>query len=49
MHPDAQYEALPRFINTWKDIKSGKQESEIHLNYIMFHQDIDSVCSWKVL
>jgi len=49
MHPDAQYAALPRFINTWKDVKSGKQESELHLNYIMAHTDIDSVVSWKVM
>lgn len=49
MHPDAGYSALPRYINTWKDQKSGIQESEIHMNYLMGHTDIDSVVSWKVM
>jgi len=49
MHPDAGYGALPRYINTWKDQKSGKQESEIHMNYLMGHTDINSVASWKVM
>ena len=48
MHPDAGYAALPRYINTWKEQKTGKQESEIHMNYIMAHTDINSVVSWRV-
>lgn len=48
MHPDAQYAPMPRYINTWKDTKTGKQESEIHCNYLMGHQDIDSVVAWRV-
>jgi hypothetical protein len=49
LHPDAGYEPLPRYINTWKDQKTGKQESEIHMNYMMGHMDINSVVSWKVM
>jgi hypothetical protein len=48
MHPDAGYEALPRYINTWKVDKTGKMESEIHLNYLLGHTDIDTLVSWTV-
>lgn len=49
MHPDAGFAPLPRYVNTWKDIKSGKQESEIHMNYLMGHTDINSVVCWTVM
>ncbi len=49
MHPDASFAPLPRYVNTWKDIKSGKQESEIHMNYLMGHTDINSVACWTVM
>jgi hypothetical protein len=48
MHPDAQYEAMPRYINTWKDDKSGKFESEIHANYLMAPLDVNQFVAWKV-
>ena len=49
MHPDAQYAPMQRYINTWKDVKTGKQESEIHCNYLMGHKDIESVVCWRVM
>ena len=49
MHPDAGFAPLPRYVNTWKDVKSGKQESEIHMNYLMGHTDINSVACWNVI
>lgn len=48
MHPDAGFRAQPRFINSWKDDKTGKVESEIHMNYLMGHTDIDTCVSWQV-
>lgn len=48
-HPRANYAAMPRWINYWEDIKTGKREWEIHTNFLMGHTDIDSVVSWKVL
>lgn len=49
MHPGAQYAAMPRYINTWEDVKSGKQESEIHMNYLMGFVDVDTVVAWTVM
>jgi hypothetical protein len=49
LHPNADYAAMPRYINTWEDQKSGKSESEIHCNYLLGFVDIDSVVSWKVM
>jgi hypothetical protein len=48
MHPDAGFRAQPRFINSWKDQKTGKVETEIHMNYLMGHTDIDTCVSWQV-
>ena len=49
MHPKANYAAMPRYINTWEDNKTGKMESEVHMNYLMGFIDIDTVVSWKVM
>lgn len=49
MHLKAGYEAQPRFINTWKDPKSDKLESEVHSNYLMGIPDADAFVSWKVM
>lgn len=48
-HPRANYSAMPRWINYWEDVKTGKREWEIHTNFLMGHTDIDSVVSWKVV
>ena len=48
MHPAAKYMAMPRWINYWSNPKTGKQEYETHMNYILGHTDIDSVVAWKV-
>ena len=49
MHPDANYAAMPRYLNTWKDNKTGKMESEVHMNYLMGVVDIDTLVAWKVM
>lgn len=48
MHLKAGYRPAARFINTWEDAKSGKQESEVHSNYLMGIPDADRFVSWKV-
>jgi hypothetical protein len=49
LHPKAQFGAQPRFLNTWYDDKTGMQESEMQLNFLMGMKDVDSFASWKVL
>jgi hypothetical protein len=49
MHVRADWQAMPRFLNTWEDPKSGKREWESHVSFVMGHRDIDSVVSWKVM
>lgn len=48
MHPGAQFGAMPRYVNTWEDAKTGVMESEIHMNYLMGFVDVDTVVAWKV-
>jgi hypothetical protein len=48
-HPLAEYAAMPRWINTWQNDKTGKREWEIHTSFMMLHTDIDSVVAWKVV
>lgn len=48
-HPDAQYEPMDRYINSWKDDKSGKIESEIHSCFLMGSKNIDRVVCWRVM
>lgn len=49
MHPDAKYTAMPRYVNTWKNVKTGKEESEIHTAFLMGSRNIDRVVSWQVM
>lgn len=49
MHRKANYAAMPRWINTWSDDKSGIQQWEWHTNFVMGHTAINSFVSWKVI
>ena len=49
MHINANYAAMPRYINSWTDPKTGKMESEIHTNYLMGIPDANLFVTWKVL
>ena len=48
MHPDAQYSAMPRWVNSWKNSKTGKWEWEEHTSFMMGHTQINALVSWKV-
>lgn len=49
MHPSANYATMPRWVNYYKNPKTGVEEYEYHTNFVMAHQDIDSVVAWKVV
>lgn len=49
LHPKANYAAMPRYVNTWEDNKTGKMESEVHMNYLMGVVDIDTLVAWTVM
>lgn len=48
MHRKANYAAMPRWINTWMDEKSGVQQWEWHTNFVMANTVINSLVTWKV-
>lgn len=45
----AGFQAMPRFINSWVDPKSGQIESELHTNFVMGIPNADAFVSWKVM
>lgn len=47
-HRKARWQAMPVWINTWEDGKSGEFEQELHTSFVLAPLDIDSVISWKV-
>jgi len=49
IHPDARYQAMPRYLHSWKDEKYGLVNYEYHTSFLMGHTDIDAVVSWKVI
>ena len=49
IHPKAKYKAMPRWLHSWENAKTGKKEWEFHMNYLMGHRDADSLVSWKVM
>lgn len=49
MHPRANWQAMPRWMNYWMNDKTGQEEWEYHTNFLMAHKDIDSVVAWKVI
>lgn len=48
IHRKARWEAMPVWINTWEDQKSGEIEQELHTSFLLAPLDPDSVVSWKV-
>jgi hypothetical protein len=48
MHPDAGWQAMPRYLHYWKNGKTGLEEWEIHTSFLFGHTDIDAVVAWKV-
>lgn len=49
MHPRANWQAMPRWLNYWMNDKTGQEEYEYHTSFLLAHKDIDSVVSWKVM
>ena len=47
-HPDANWEAMERYLHYWKNGKTGREEWELHTAFLMGHTGIDSVVTWKV-
>lgn len=48
MHRKANYSAMPRWINSWMDEKTGVQQWEWHTNFVMANSAINSLVTWKV-
>ncbi len=48
LHPKAQFQAMPRFVNHWENPKSGYEEWEIHSNFLMGVNRANSFVCWKV-
>lgn len=49
MHPRANWNAMPRWMNYWEHPKTGEEEWEIHTSFIMGHLNIDALVAWKVV
>ena len=48
MHIGAMWAAQQFWINAWKGEKNKIESFEIHTNFVTYHEDINSVVSWKV-
>lgn len=48
MHRKARWGAMPIWVNTWMNEKTGEFEQEIHSSFVMFPWDVDALVSWKV-
>jgi hypothetical protein len=48
MHRKARWQAMPVWINTWENMKTGDFEQELHTSFVIAAYDINSVISWKV-
>lgn len=48
LHPDAGWQAMPRYTHYWKNSKTGREEWEVHTSFLFGHTDIDAVVAWKV-
>ena len=48
MHPRASWEAMPRWMNYWQNMKTGEEEWEIHSAFLMGHTQMDALVAWKV-
>lgn len=49
LHPKAMWQAMPRWMNYWRNEKTGLEEWEWHTNFIMGTTRINALCSWKVI
>ena len=49
LHRKARWGAMPIWVNTWTDSKTGEIEQELHTSYVMAPWDVNSVVSWKVM
>jgi len=47
-HRKARWAAMPIWVNTWMEEKTGEWEQELHTSFVMFPWDIDALVSWKV-
>lgn len=47
-HRKARWAAMPVWVNTWMEEKTGEWEQELHSSFVMFPWDIDAIVSWKV-
>ena len=48
-HRKANFQPLPRYINSWTDPKSGDTEYEMHSNFLIGHKRINALTAWKVV
>jgi hypothetical protein len=48
MNRKARWEAMPIWINSWVDYKTGELEQELHTSFLLAPWDPDSIVSWKV-
>lgn len=48
LHRKARWQAMPVWINTWENPKTGDFEQELHTSFVIAAYDIDKVISWKV-
>ena len=49
MHPRANWQAMPRWLNYWMEEKTGQEEWEYHCSFLMATKDVDSCVAWKVI
>ena len=47
-HRKARWQAMPIWINTWDDKRSGEIEQELHTSFLLAPWDPDALISWKV-
>lgn len=48
MHRKARWAAMPVWINTWDDGKTGEIQQELHTSFVLGIYDANAVISWKV-
>ena len=49
MHPRANWQTQPRWMNYWQNSKTGLEEWEYHTSWVLAPQNVDNFVAWKVL
>ncbi len=49
LHRKARWSAMPVWVNTWIDNKTGEIEQELHTSFVLAPLNINAIPSWKVM